>query len=161
MWSYYAMLRTFQMHLVQELCICTICSRFFAESNDMFWCFYAVLIRWYFGYLTRIIDGYGAEAWRWRGIYFSMSTWKWKKVWNTWICYSCMVWRLVWLVPVHCHIDKDTYSTPFPHLTTFCGYQTSQFWLQNREAGRKVTRDPITLKTLKWHLAMGRIWMLI
>ena len=23
-------------------------------------------------------------------------------------------WRLVWLVPVHCHIDKDTYSTPFP-----------------------------------------------
>ena len=25
-----------------------------------------------------------------------------------------MVWRLVWLAPVHCHIDKDTYSTPFP-----------------------------------------------
>ena len=22
----------------------------------------------------------------------------------------------------------------FSHLTTFCGYQTSQFWLQNREA---------------------------
>ena len=32
------MLRTFQMPIVQELCICTICTRFIAESN-MFRCF--------------------------------------------------------------------------------------------------------------------------
>ena len=31
---------------------------------------------------------------------------------------------------------RQRYIEPtFSHLTTFCCYQTSQFWLQNREAG--------------------------
>ena len=49
------------------------------------------------------------------GVYTLVSRLESEKSMEYLICYSCMVWRLVWLVPVHCHIDKDTnYSTPFP-----------------------------------------------